>query len=542
MNLHAHLGCAASIGSNQFIVLAFIDTMTSNQFSACTLIPYEVAASPSLVKSTKERKWAISSFYLDSSGRASIALPLQLQFPSKQIFDCFVSSGCIKTGPENTPLESTEESNATTKKEVGNEYTPCIVATPTNQIAIEAKVTLTFGTAEAIAARVEGVTVLHTKIEESLSSVIFNTEINIRVSRTEGGKIDLSEASNVKTNVDVTATFTEVFSIPDDRTQEALNILDSLSRSNLTNHKLSSLQRASTHRLKPFELNVALTHALSISVRSVPGPSMGETFLAITMAHSNTYQDPVCITNIALHPGITRQLDKDPTDLSSSVLWGYAPHTEPGLPLTLLPNESHSVILTVEAREDSQSRRYHCPLSISATIGGNENCHIVVATDTDWTTSRVATEPSDSFLIEMSVDTESKCVVGSPWTINLEISNLSIEARQLMLIVDTKDFSSNSTRNASSSRWTIVSEKKGSRFGVAGPDDRGDQELLVIDAALVLGDIKGQSSTKARLRVIPLREGSLSIPNFKLVDNRSGKRYHCVHRFHAVAQLATVKE
>lgn len=497
-----------------------------DQFAQCVLTP--VVGGTEVVASING-KWKTSSFYLDSSGRSSIALPLQLQFPSKEVFDTFVALGCIQPKPSNIPDEESKEDKGADDIAVSGPATR-------GQIAIEAKVTLTFGTGQAIAARAEGVTILSSKIDAESNSLLFNTEIIVRVSRAEGGKVESGEASGVKTNVEITATFTERLPVPTNPTQSALEVLNTLSLGK------PAVRRVSTIRLAtPLELHVALTHALSIAVRSVPGPAMGQSFLALTMTHSNTHQLPVKITSIALHPGVTRQEGKDPIDMSNSVLWGYAPNSDPKLPLTLLPDEAHSVILTVDAREDSQSRRCYCPLSINATVGQQDNYHIVAATDAFWTTSRAAVEPADSFLVDLSLgggeDEIEQCVVGSPLTVNVEIFNLSAESRQLMLLVDSASESAAKKSSGPSNRWAIVSEVEGYKFGVGGPDDR-DQELLVIDAALLLGELKGQSSTKARLRLIPLREGSLMIPNLKLVETRTKKSYSCVHKLQAVVQSA----
>ena len=528
------------------------------QFASCVLTPVEGGAD--VVASTGGKKWKTSSFYLDSSGRSSIALPLQLQFPSKDVLDSFVALGCIHPAPTNCEKvgfnegstatdvgEQDDPTTATTTKAktlaIIDNKTPSTTGTTTSAasstslISIEAKVTLTFGTGQAIAARAEGVTILSTKIDPESNSVQFHTEIIVRVSRAEGGKVDSGEASGVKTNVEITAAFTERWPTSNDPVQSALGVLHTLSRGQ------PPVRRVATTRLTtPLELHVALTHALSIAVRSVPGPAMGQNFLALTLTHSNTHQQPVKITSIALHPGVTRQEGRDPTDMSNSVMWGYAPHSDPKLPLLLLPNETYSVILSVDAREDSQSRRCYCPLSITATVGMHESYHIVVATDAYWTTSRAAVEPADAFLIDLSLgggedEKYEPCVVGSPLTVIVEISNLSAEARQLMLVLDSASDSSARKSTGPSNRWAVVSDVEGYKFGVGGPDDR-DQDLLVIDAALLLGELKGQSSTKARLRVIPLREGSLSIPNFKLVDSRTGKRYICVHKLQAVVQAA----
>ena len=120
--------------------------------------------------------------------------------------------------------------------------------------------------------------------------------------------------------------------------------------------------------------------------------------------------------------------------------------------------------------------------------------------------------------------------VGAPLSITLEVANLSYETRQLMLMIDPGE--------GNVHKWMIVSEAQGQKFGVSGPE-RG-QDLLAVDAALVLGEIKGNSSVHATLRLIPLRPGPLAIPNFRIVDSRSGKRYYCAHKLQAVATATTM--
>jgi hypothetical protein len=218
-------------------------------------------------------------------------------------------------------------------------------------------------------------------------------------------------------------------------------------------------------------------------------------------------------------------------DMSSSVKWVYAPLCEPRLPLKILPHEAYSTILTVNANEDTMVRKCYCPLSITAVVGKQDHKHqIVAATDAFWTTTRTAVEPADAFRVDMRLDDGCKIVVGAPLTINLDISNLSPDTRQLMLLVDSD--SASKRASGSSGRWAIVSEKGGYKFGIAGPD--GERDLLPVDNALLLGDVKGHSSIKARLRVIPLLPGTINLPNFKLMENRTGKRYSCIHRMQAV--------
>lgn len=474
-----------------------------------------------------------SSFYLDSSGSSSVALPLQLRFQNKNVLDAFLKSKCIHPAPCNyLEMES--------GKGVSETEDECLAAAPgipEKYISIEAKVNLTFGTGRAITAKVECVTILSTKVDVSNNSVVFNTEIIIRV-YAEGNTIDSREAAGVKTNLEINAAFSER-SAAVDETASALEVLSSLNRGGFgAQSGTSSNRRVSVARLTPFALIVALTHALSIAVRSILGPTMGETFLALKIGHSNTHQQDLTITSIALHPGVARQLGKEDedahksvssplngvTDMSNYVKWGFADQSDLKLPLLLKQNEAFSTILTVDASEDSFSRRCCCPLSITVSFGNNDHRHhIVAAADAIWMTSRAALEPAESFRVAMNLQDGGECIVGAPMTVNVEISNLSAEAHQLMLLID----------NHNNGRWMIASEMEGYKFGVGGPD--GERDLLAVDAALLLGEVKGHSSTSAKLRVIPLREGTLSIPNFKLVDSRTGTRYSCEHRLQAVA-------
>lgn len=448
-------------------------------------------------------KWKASSFFMDSSGRSSIFLPLELQFPSREILTEFAS--CFHPIPEGL-----DEAEQVVDKD----------GRTTKTICIEAKVTLTFGTGHAISARVERVKIHGTKVQEN--SAFFDTEISVCV--TQEDKMVTTESGSVKTNLEISAAYYERSAF--DTAASAFEILD------MWNRNTESFFHRNVAQLAPFTLHVSLKHALSVAVRSLPGPAMGHTFLALTMSHSNTHSQPVTITSINLHASHTGQKSDSieglaVTDMSSNVQWAYAPKSDPQLPLVLLPNESVATILSVHASEDSLVRRCVCPLSVTAVVGKNS---IVAATEATWTSCRSAVEPADSFRVDMTLAEDSECIVGAPLQVNMEITNLSTESRQLMLIVDIE----------APKKTVVVSEKGGYRFGLWGmPSNTSlefEQELLAVDAALLLGEVKGQSSTRAKLRVIPLREGTLSIPNFKLVDSRTGKRYNCIHKLQAVVQ------
>jgi len=195
---------------------------------------------------------------------------------------------------------------------------------------------------------------------------------------------------------------------------------------------------------------------------------------------------------------------------------------------------------------------------------------ITVAADAKWTTTRCAKGTTDAFRVSLSVQ-EAECTVGAQVVVSLKVMNLNDDARDLMLLMAKDDTSSHneelnnnhirydggyakndtgsvgmegvSTINSSTNKLpsgvnnAIVYEVNGYIFGVLGisGDDDGtvrynkDHELLAVDAALLLGEVKAQHSIDAELRFVPLREGILDVPNLKLYDRYSGNWYDCVH-------------
>lgn len=558
--------------------------MSSEVFCCCSLTPVagDESSASSVIKSS-DGKWKASSFYLDSSGRSSISLPLKLQFRTRAELEKFLRCDCFNPAPSNYQRPDSEDVASIHGKASIKDDVIC-------SIGIEAKVVLTFGTGSARTATVEGVTILSTRLgnesDQDSNCLYFNTEIIIRVVRgQESDKMDSQENSGAKTNVEITAVLSERSKIVDP-TITALEAVKSFNLHGFTEFGSGPDRNVQETRLNPpIVLHVELTHALSISVNSFDGPRMGFTFLSLTMSHSNTHHQPVTITSIALHPGHSKykedmdlnsnyssnnervdgnNLSKSfVADMSKSVKWGYAPNSDPRLPLTLERHEAFSTILTVDASEDIFSKICSCPLSITAIIGNktqDRHYYVVAAVEAQWTTSPAAMEPSDSFRVEMSFADEMPCIVGAPLTVLLDVYNLSVEPRHLMLLVDGVLTSTQSTsgslsptsKRSSPTKPVVVSEQGGYKFGIWGlspgptpvrdtPDER-ELDLLAVDVALLLGEVKGQSSTKAKLRVVPLREGTLRIPTFKLVDNRTGRRYNCIHRLDTVAVAAPVEK
>ncbi|KAL7520126.1 hypothetical protein ACHAWX_004870 [Stephanocyclus meneghinianus] len=382
----------------------------------------------------------------------------------------------------------------------------------------------------------------------------------------------------------------------------------------------------------PLRIQVTLIPPLKLNVREVCGAraASGSTLVEITVEHSSEWHSQdVTVTGIAFHPGQSRLWEEESEndnsspdnqaskqsstgksmqggelsviDMSRRARWGFCPGTAPELPLVLGPYEAFATVIQIDAGEDVKSRAFFSPVSVNALVVskdrilGCENTkgdkdgsvegkeRVMVSTDVRWTTSRVAVENTDAFKVDMSLQggLNTICRVGAPLIVSLRVLNLSMEPRDLMLLM-AKDgegrknelqwerpIERRRARNIRDAQLSInarrgtmlhnrapifpkenqmfstavVSEVNGYTFGVWGlsGDDDGttrhhrDHELLAVDAALLLGEVKGQHSIEAELRFVPLREGTLDVPNLKLYDKRGGRWYNCVHTLKIVA-------
>jgi hypothetical protein len=531
--------------------------MLSQHFASCSLKPV-VGKDSSLIASSSAGTWKTSSFYLDSSGRSSISLPLELKFASKEALDEFIATKCVVPDPANIVTEEAEPAEEDSSDAAQNHDDDLARWS----FGIEAKVSLTFGIGEAISAIVENITVVSSKVEGE--SIYFDTEIVVRVSRAGGDRLESDDESRVKTNLEVTAVLSEKVKVVD----EDNTALESLRTLNLGGFpdlgQTSSHRRVRQTRLTPFALHVSLTHALSISVKSVNTQTMGNTLVSLTMRHSNTHTEPVTVTNIALHPGHSRQdaigangePQQEVLDMTKSFQWGYALRSEARLPLTLKPYEAFSTIITVEAADDIRSRTFVSPISVTAVVGRKDpkdvgsasyRYNVVAAADVQWMTTRAVVEPADAFRVDMTLQ-NMQCVVGAPMEVSLDVLNLSSEERDLMLTIEHDSQNTVMGLGFITDEVAAVSQKNGQSFSVLGlSNDKGrgipdgcDLELLAVDIALLLGEIKGHASATAKLRFIPLQEGTLTVPFFKLVDKKSGVFYKCIHNLRIVAKRAEV--
>ncbi|KAL9186872.1 hypothetical protein ACHAXT_010592 [Thalassiosira profunda] len=380
-------------------------------------------------------------------------------------------------------------------------------------------------------------------------------------------------------------------------------------------------------RTAPLRIHATLVPPLQLSVREVPGAraASGSTMVEVTVEHSSRWHgEDVTVTGIAFHPGQSRlwrpgnpdggEIDGSGEginvasrckslpggelsviDMSRRVRWGFAPGASPELPLVLGPHEAWATVVQIDAGEDVRSRAFVSPISVNAVVGeatksnrgesedSNERGgeRVMVTTDARWTSSRVGTEHSDAFRVDLSLrggrDAPARRRVGAPLAVQLRVLNLSAEPRDLMLLMAKDGEGANSglkwerpkraagrgragrrgadrgkprvqpqpaAQENRSFNTAVVSEVNGYTFGVWGlsGDDDGttrhhrDHELLAVDAALLLGEVKGQHSIEAELRFVPLREGTLDVPNLKLYDKRGMRWYNCVHTLKIVAR------
>jgi hypothetical protein len=537
----------------------------------------------------------MTSFFIDSSGRSTFSLPLELKFSSKQKLDEFLAAGCLDPPPQNLVQDDDTRSD----------MAPSRLAFEVKSSPME----------ESKEVSVEGVTIQSCSVDADSLAIHFQLKVTVRAvlidddvlssplspvafSASPRGSGSVGGAENFNFIIDQE----EEHDVTPDSTlpTKALNVVASLQiipvlsilkHHSKNSHSMNSddddtdlvelmalemaaipykllkttMDKVQEVRLSPMLLTLTLTHAFTISVKSVPGPNspMGSTLVSLTMQHSNSHSETVTVTNIALHPGHSRQDFQDGQEPQQSVInmtkavqWGYLPCTELRLPLSIGPHEAYSTILYVDAGEEMLSRAFVSPLSVTGYVGNDTEgsiagandatYRVVVAGDAHWTTKLVAVEPADAFRIHMNVE-RNITKLGEPFVVKLRIFNLSLDSRDLMLLFAKSEAKASTIKadafKEESVNSAVVSEADGYTFGVWGisEDDDGtvqlnrDYELLAIDAALVLGEVEGQHAVDASLRLAPLKLGRLKVPNWKLYDKFTGKWYHCVHNLSIVA-------
>ena len=224
------------------------------------------------------------------------------------------------------------------------------------------------------------------------------------------------------------------------------------------------------NKTTPVRVFTTLIPPLHLTVREVSGArsATGSTLVEITVEHASIWhKENAVVTGVSFHPGQSRlwkqSADESPfspdgksmqggelgvIDMSRRVRWGFSPGSAPELPMLLRPHEAFSTVIQIDAGEDVRSRAFLSPISVNAIVGASSDRDrrdraksgepVLVTTDTRWTSSRVGIENSDAFRVDMALRgglEDTVCRVGAPVVVSLRVLNLSLEPRDLMLLM-----------------------------------------------------------------------------------------------------------
>lgn len=319
--------------------------MLEQSFAACKFAPVVVnklTGKPTSILPSRIGTWKTTSFFIDSSGRSTFALPLELTFASKADLDVFLAAKCLSPPPsyDATEHDPVETHNADAEK--NNDVDASVPAgelrsdQPEGSV-VAASVALevtSYSIDDGREVAVEGVTVTSTAVDGLVVS--FDALVTVRAtfhdsvslpntpsgfSATGGAGGDYTHREpkdlNVVTNLEVTPVLTmmhtkqNVAAIRGDGGEDDVPDLVALELAAIPDQmQKSSIDRIREARLRCVSLRVTVTHAFTIAVKSVPGPSgntrMGNTLVSLTIRHSCSHTEPVIITNVAIHPGHSR--------------------------------------------------------------------------------------------------------------------------------------------------------------------------------------------------------------------------------------------
>lgn len=300
----------------------------------------------------------ITSFFVDSSGRSSFTVPLEMTFDKRNDLDEFLAAKCFDPPPRNLVSEAdqTEDRNdsivggETDVVKTNASVTFEVKSIPsdsddTNQVTVEGVSVLSCSVENLVVTFKTKVTVRTTTRGSSSASVTAPTDSFAQMSpsrfssslqntnrmknRTQPELEEKQQQQLQQVNLSTSFKITPVLTIEngDDRsksevskndfsldlTQLGLAAIPDQMQYNNNNKTASSIlstsnERVHETRLLPVTINVTLTNAFSITVQSISGPKsrMGNTLVSLTIKHSKTHNLPVTITNIAVHPGHSR--------------------------------------------------------------------------------------------------------------------------------------------------------------------------------------------------------------------------------------------
>ena len=325
-------------------------SLLEKSFTSCKFAPSKSSKiTTATTNATGSSSYNTTSFFIDSSGRSSFTLPLEIKFATKQGLDDFLVAKCLDPSPSNLISDPT-----TTDDDVDKTTS---TSTASSILSFEVK-SLSVDDTKEVA--VEGVTILSSMVHTEDLIVSFQVKVTVRAEihddsisspsspvafssspRGTGGvggaenfnfkddnQLDMTDiveklpkTINVVTNLQIipvltmqrkpdTHTGLAVSNNNNDGSEDIIFDLTALELAAIPDQmQKSTTDRTVEARLSPLGLTLTLTHAFTISVKSVPGPHshMGNTMVSLTIQHSNSHSESVSITNIALHPGHSRQ-------------------------------------------------------------------------------------------------------------------------------------------------------------------------------------------------------------------------------------------
>lgn len=315
---------------------------------------------------------SLTSFFVDSSGRSTFSLPLQLTFKTTADLKELLATNCFNPLSRNqynnddheydqkTVLEKERNTNAKSRASFALEV-KSIPIDDSNLVTVESVSVLSCSVENSVVKFCTKVTVRAT-LRESSSALISPVEDSggrfsssprgTGFNRSGGGdfspcrnssnepecKQHRQQQDNISTNLEITPILTiednpignggytnessEDDDSPDLVSLELAAIPDQM-QYNREFRTLNSKDRAHEVRLSPATMCVDFTNAFTITVQSVEYPTrqMGNTLVSLTIRHSKAHKLPVTITNISFHPGhskhdvITQTKDKNNSGL-----------------------------------------------------------------------------------------------------------------------------------------------------------------------------------------------------------------------------------
>eukprot|EP00977_Amphora_coffeiformis_P005645 scaffold1189_cov194-Amphora_coffeaeformis.AAC.2 len=491
--------------------------MILEQFSTASLSAGEDSWIEAVSSDAGSLSYKTASFYQDSSGRSKVDLPLRLTFASAADLQALLATKCIH------PVPNVKEGDVAPWNESGGGEDKDDDDEDRYSFGIEAKVTMTSGSGEAVSATVESVNILASSTTEE-NVLALETQIMLRVARLEDdGKVDHGSLQGVRLNLEIAAVLSEKSEV-EDRDMAASVGLRALYLGRYADLGKTSVRVLHT-RLDPISLQVKLSQAFSISARSMSGPNIGETLVSLAISHSNTHQQDVMVSNLALHPAFSRSKEGGQSDQSGAVQWGFAPGAHLKMPLKICPHEAHATILHILGSSET-GQAYISPLSVTASVKSSATSRaksVVAAVEVEWVSaSQVPSSSSDALRVDVTV--EQDCKVGNPFSVVLRVHNLGQKTAQNLKVVIPRG----QTQTAMAKEFCI---QMGSDIENDEPND-----LLEVDDAVPLGEIRSRESTQAEMRFIALRPGTLKLPQFEIRESGDSNRsFKCAHNFLVVA-------